>query len=213
MKREHILALDKREFLSNFHTSDKFGISDGVYPNDVYVDPQDVFIGHREKLDNLYGFGDLNSLQPIGYGVVHCLQRGFLVYKRKGTETRLDDKLSIGFGGHTSVLDVVLDGEEINFYETVQSGLIRELKEEIVTNGEFFIDEYHGCILSSSSLVDSLHVGFLYTVSLSGDKTEVSLGDHGKEIFWVKDLDDIDLNQCEKWTQLAINHFKFYGVN
>lgn len=211
MKHEHILGL-KRNKNYNFNQLDQ-----GIF----YVNPVDVVVGHREYLDNVNNIGDSSVLQAIGYGVIFHPKKGYLAYKRKGSESRLNDKISIGFGGHTSILDIVtLNDEEIDFFESVQNGLKRELSEELIFNGISFGKssdsekliqncikniEYKGQIVCNKTPVDLLHIGMVSIVTLGYCVSEVSLGDHGKELFWVDSLSDLDYNNCEEWTKILID--------
>jgi predicted NUDIX family phosphoesterase len=218
MKHEHILGL-KRNKNYNFNQLDQ-----GIF----YVNPMDVVVGHREYLDNVNNIGDSSVLQAIGYGVVFHPKKGYLAYKRKGSESRLNDKISIGFGGHTSILDIVItNGEEIDFFESVQKGLKRELSEELIFSGASFDKssysddksfysekimqsciksiEYKGQIVCNKTPVDLLHIGLVSIVTLRYFFSEVSLGDHGKEFFWVESLSDLDYNNCEEWTKILID--------
>jgi predicted NUDIX family phosphoesterase len=211
MKHEHILGL-KRNKNYNFNQLDQ---------SIFYVSPMDVVVGHREYLDNANNIGDYSILQAIGYGVIFHPKKGYLAYKRKGSESRLNDKISIGFGGHTSVLDIVtINGEEIDFFKSVQNGLTRELLEELVFNGisldksscsertiQSYIQDikYKGHIVCNKTPVDLLHIGIISVATLRESISEVSLGDHGKELFWVESLSDLDYNNCEEWTKILID--------
>lgn len=101
------------------------------------IHPQKVIVGHREHLDNKLNDdgkkGDFNYLQAIGYAIIAHPQKGILAYRRAGSESRLNGQISIGFGGHTSVSDIVCfpGTEEIDLVSSTIKGMERELSEEV----------------------------------------------------------------------------------
>lgn len=52
--------------------------------------------------------------------------------------------------------------------------------------------------------MDLLHIGFVYQFELDSSVTDVALGDHGKEIFWVQSFNELNLERCEEWTKIVI---------
>ena len=205
MKREHILAVTKSSVI------DVIGNNFNKLTKEININPLDVIISHREYLDNHNSIGDNRFLQGIGYGVVKHPTHGILAYRRKGTEGRLDGKISIGFGGHTSVSDIItIKGtEEIDFVESLNLGMTRELSEELTIDGDDVASalskpKFIGCIVCDRTEVDKLHIGFVSEFNLYAKPENVSLGDHGSQIFWIKDVSEIDLNECEEWTKIIL---------
>lgn len=213
MKREHILAVLSESISVERNTLTSL--------DSLSIDPQMVVVGHRERLDKLNGTGDRNFLQPIGYAVITHPDKGLLAYRRQGSEGRLDGKISIGFGGHTSVTDIVVfDGtEEIDFLSSTILGMERELAEELhfIKNGqacEAVLSDFEnhapvGVISCDRTDVDLLHIGLVYSFELDKAITEVSLGDHGQDIFWIKDVSEIELDDCEEWTKIILEEHRF----
>ena len=128
MKNEHIIAVSNNAFK-------------GITPNVLYkenfdFDPLGVIIAHRELLDNKPNEdgskGEPSFRQVIGYVLVRQ-GNNFLGYRRKGTEERLNGKVSIGFGGHTTVADIGIIGDLINVTNSVRKACLRELNEELRT--------------------------------------------------------------------------------
>lgn len=205
MKHEHILGIRTNAVRDQLASS----CMNMLAPvGSVSIDPTQVVVGHREHLDNYGASGDPSVLQAIGYAVIHHPKFGYLVYQRKGAEGRLDGKISIGFGGHTSIADIkVYDDypEEIDLMGSVVNGMYRELTEELVfTNGSIHSSKALGVILCDRTPVDLLHIGFVYQFELDSSVTDVALGDHGKEIFWVQSFNELNLERCEEWTKIVI---------
>lgn len=213
MKREHILAVRTASILA------RPTLKRNQLTPLLNVEPRDVVIGHREDLDKSNeGKGDRNFLQGIGYAVL-ISSKGVLAYRRKGTEGRLDGKVSVGFGGHTSISDIVpvYGTEEIDFVASVNKGMIRELQEELT----FFVDgepvvfnedllsfpKNIGCIVCDVTDVDLLHIGFVSVFTLDDSVTDVKLGDHGDAIFWIENPKGVELEDCEEWTKIVLSQY------
>lgn len=223
MKREHILALHAASISIERNT---------LVPVDSFLAyPQKVIIGHREHLDNKLNndgrLGDYDYRQAIGYAVVTHPDKGILAFRRKGTEERLDGLISVGFGGHVSVSDLTLyDGtEEIDFVTSTVNSMARELAEELELKASltdffvpaeerFFIDKNPlGVISCDKTDVDCLHIGVAFDFRLNPSVSDVSLGDHGSEIFWIDDIESVDTNDCEEWTKIILKDLKTKGKN
>lgn len=97
--------------------------------------------------------------QIIPYVILRC---GDLIgtYRRTphGGESRLHESYSIGFGGHIGLRDVVLDGEEIDAWSTVECASVREVGEEVQV---FSLQRQTllGVIVDNSTRVSRVHVG------------------------------------------------------
>lgn len=206
MKHEHIIGLKSSQIKEQLSHAGFMNLLAPV--NAVTIDPTQVVVGHREYLDNHNGHGDPSILQAIGYAVIHHPTLGYLAYHRKGSEGRLDGKISIGFGGHTSITDIKVHvdyPEEIDLLDSVVNGMHRELQEELVfTNGAINDSKALGVILCDLTPVDLLHIGFVYQFELESEVTDVALGDHGKELFWVASLNQLDQDKCEEWTKIIV---------
>lgn len=84
----------------------------------------------------------------------------FFIYQRtkKGGETRLYDKYSIGVGGHINPCD----GEPSCSFETAQ---LRELQEEISLSGDFTVRPV-GLLYDDSNDVGKVHLGVVSVITL-----------------------------------------------
>lgn len=146
---------------------------------------------------NLYRRGDVETdtslLQPIPYTVVIAPfgeegEAKVLMYKRssKGGETRLQDKYSIGIGGHINGIDVENYFASPTEESPCSACMFRELFEELG------VDELN-CeavmlsdkpIYDDSEAVSSVHIGLLYTVILT-DVPNINVEDALTSVEWV----------------------------
>ena len=115
-------------------------------------------------------------LQPIPYAVVIAPygdeeEARVLVYKRtaKGGETRLQDKYSIGIGGHINGSDIDVYFSNTNEASPCSTCLLREMFEELgadeLSCEAILMDSEP--IYDDKEAVSSVHIGLLYTVILS----------------------------------------------
>ena len=80
---------------------------------------------------------------------------------KKGGESRLHGKWSIGVGGHINPVDV----QNTNFQDTYLAALKRELGEEVGIEGEFR-NNILGCIYDDSTPVGRVHFGIVHLLEL-----------------------------------------------
>lgn len=88
--------------------------------------PEQLLVKRRGDMET-----DFNYKQIITYALIKKGEK-YLVYKRLSGagETRLHDKLSIGFGGHTN--QDFVDNKPLSFTENLKANLTREIKEELI---------------------------------------------------------------------------------
>jgi predicted NUDIX family phosphoesterase len=136
---------------------------------------------------------DTSLLQPIPYTVVIAPfgedgEAKVLMYKRssKGGETRLQDKYSIGVGGHINGIDVENYFASPTEDSPCSACMFRELFEELG------VDELN-CeavmlsdkpIYDDSEAVSSVHIGLLYTVVLE-NVPNINVEDALTSVEWV----------------------------
>lgn len=136
---------------------------------------------------------DTSLLQPIPYTVVIAPfgeegEAKVLMYKRssKGGETRLQDKYSIGIGGHINGIDVENYFASPTEDSPCSACLFRELFEELgVSELNCEAVMLHDTpIYDDSEAVSSVHIGLLYTVILS-DIPNINVEDALTSVEWV----------------------------
>lgn len=151
-------------------------------------------------MERKFAEDDPNYRQVIPYCV---LRKGDLVFcyqrTKKGQESRLHDKWSLGVGGHFSK-------EEDGLFsaEAYKSSFIRELQEEVGLVGNYE-SKFLGVIVSNASAVDSVHCGFVYEINLLGDaKLEFRDNALDNGIFLCYDKLRERIASFESWSQLVI---------
>lgn len=140
---------------------------------------------------------DINYKQIIPYILLKNENGQFACYQRHGTETRLHNKYSAGIGGHVDEPD-----GKSTLQQTIESGMLRELSEELCNfQQENILLEYLGIINEVESEVGLMHVGLVYKAEcLNGYIPEAGSELLGME--W-KTVEEISLLDKELWTELA----------
>lgn len=136
---------------------------------------------------------DRRFRQLIVYVTVIVDDKYIMAYKRSGSEKRLHDLWSIGFGGH---MDFVADGCESN-------AIIREIKEELGINTRPEDYYFGGVIYKSDTEVDSVHLGLHFILPLSED-TVIEPSDEGYDLtlYEYEELKDLNL---ESWSKCVMD--------
>jgi predicted NUDIX family phosphoesterase len=136
--------------------------------------------------------------QIIPYIVVQQSKGRILCYPRHGAESRLHGFYSCGIGGHIDIEDA-----RSTFAETVTTGMMRELKEELAGFWEDRVKlVYRGIINETESAVGQVHLGLVYTCLCLGDYApEASEEITGME--W-KTPEELKLVKKELWSDLAL---------
>lgn len=151
--------------------------------------------------------------QIIPYGVV-CQGDEILLVKRlkKGGESRLHDKLSIGIGGHINPIDAERAAEHDSGGASTASELftaatVRELEEELSIEGTFAAQTV-GVLNDDSNPVGAVHVGLVQIVQVSGAvriREEDQLEGHLTSVNALRQSLREGGN-FETWSQLLIEH-------
>ena len=148
----------------------------GVYPTQgchLYeydfskIDPKHIHLLNRSICDSKlpqHSYIAETLPQVLPYCVVRCGDE-YLTYSRaKGTETRLHGSLSLGFGGHIDLVDVV-DGKV-----DLLKALHRELEEELQLKNHLYqsfdIVTTTRILVDTTNPVGKVHIGFLYELVL-----------------------------------------------
>lgn len=175
MKTELILATFDQKFnrrLENSGQSVIVSADHGTF-NEVY-DPEFLMLGSRHTLDKHPDYTHIRQLIP--YVVVRC-QGDIAVYSRtaKSTESRLHDMLSIGFGGHIDLDDIISNNSHVDVKQTIINSCYRELHEELNIEIDNVVvqdhwtnrEQAHMHIISNEDAVGTVHLGMLYLVEVS----------------------------------------------
>lgn len=147
-------------------------------------------------------------LQVIPY--IHLfVEEKILSYSRggKGSENRLHDKRSIGFGGHIELHDGATDdlGKFI-FQRTINNCISRELVEELGEN-QFDVNkaEFKGVLIDPTTEVGKVHLGI--SVNLKIDHLKIVEEERVIEKCEFSNLNDLrNLRKSyETWSRLIID--------
>ena len=170
--------------------------------NQLKINPEDIHFINRNIVDSkLPEYHDIGTklLQLLPYVVIKCGDE-YLTYARKGTETRLHGKCSMGFGGHVELQDVQ-DTVEHTIAITAVRELVEELglKAPLVLTGDYIYSKYDN--------VSQVHLGAIGLVEIDDkslikpDELEV-LNPKWKTLHSIRGR----LDSYEKWSQILVKH-------
>lgn len=144
--------------------------------------------------------------QIIPYLVFAHDDKYFLMQRQaKATETRLQNKYSLGIGGHIREEDI--DGNDIAGWAR------REFAEEIAYNGSFTVEPL-GILNDDTNAVGQVHVGFVFLIR--GDSANIKVREELKsgELFTLEECETY-YEHMETWTQIVFDYLweKKHGSN
>lgn len=167
--------------------------------------------------------GDRRYRQILPYTIIR--QRAadnryqYHVYRRpsKGTgEARLAGNVSMGFGGHIDLVDVIIENSVIDLFATITVSVDREvLKEELKgatpedqeRMKEIKISFANEFILDDSNDVGRLHVGLIMLIDLPSDIKVIC---NEEELTGMKAMEGKELLESgeplENWTRIYLEH-------
>jgi predicted NUDIX family phosphoesterase len=144
--------------------------------------------------------GDITFQQVIPYAFVVCNGNYFISRRIKG-DSRLQGKLSLGFGGHLNPCDG--DGKELY---VILNGLKREMREETTIEDCEVSNNFYGFVRDlKSSTPDHIGVVFKYDVlRISANKLKIREKDT-LEGFWMSEQELVrNIDKFESWAQYII---------
>lgn len=137
--------------------------------------------------------------QIIPYLIFTHGGRYFLMQRQaKASETRLQNKFSLGIGGHINEIDLVDDN--------IFSWAHREFHEEVAYAGTYDIEPL-GILNDDSNPVGQVHVGFVYL--LHGDSADIEIkSEHKSGVMLTLDECLEKYDSMETWSQIVIDFLK-----
>lgn len=201
-----VLCINKSVF--NHYPLDPFN-QKGIFDFDLWlVNEQNFHFLNRTFADSkdvaLIGLAE-NFPQVLPYLIMRNEKGEYLVYPRgkSGGESRLNDKLSLGFGGHIDLEDCVNSEGHIN--DTIERAADRELFEELDVPYLTPIEGFKHVIIDRTNDVGRVHVGFPQIIEVSSK--EVTASNEIPYVEWLS-LDEIKtkLTQFENWSQIVIEN-------
>lgn len=193
---ELALCLDRSELPSTWQQDD---LALPLTENDLNIFEQSRYrFARRREIEY-----DFTVKQVIPYVIVLDPTNNILIYRRRGTETRLHDLWSLGIGGHINDTDHVPS----NFKATLFSGMKRECFEEMGTEIKDF--SLLGIINEEQTDVGHSHIGIVFWTQITHD---LPASDELKDWKFVC-LDQLSSYDFELWSSLALRlvpHFNTF---
>jgi len=187
---EYILVV-KREFL--FSRGEWQGLK--VVDFDSYID---IIQKNKEFLPREHMETNPAFKQIIPYLIFKYEHRYFLMQRQsKASETRLQNKYTLGIGGH-------IRQEDLQEGSSIFDWARREFHEEINYYGTLKITPI-GILNDDSNEVGKVHIGFV--LLLEGDSNQISIKSELKSGFLLP-LDECQMltHSMETWSQIAMKH-------
>lgn len=138
--------------------------------NGVRLNPQDYLTaflkpGVARYMDRDIAEESQQFKQIIAYAIF-CCNGKVLAYARtkKGGETRLHDKMSLGIGGHINPIDGLAEN-----LSTYLAGVEREIREEISFSGTA-TQQLYAVINDDTNEVGSVHLGIVHRFELDSEE-------------------------------------------
>lgn len=136
-----------------------------------------------------------------------------LAYNRKGNETRLHGKTSIGIGGHIDIEDCLYT--PMGTTETmlhVPGTIVRSCEREIVEEAgislrDIPIIQINKALISHDDEVGKVHLGLIAIIEIDQDKVQPKEELLNARWLSIKELHDI-VDTCENWSQILINNLE-----
>ncbi|MBI2419694.1 MAG: hypothetical protein HYV28_17665 [Ignavibacteriales bacterium] len=171
------------------------------------VNEQHTWFGPRNYLELHTEF-----LQVVPYIVLRYGSQ-VAVYERtkKGTEARLHNLFSLGFGGHVQISDAVLHNDILDTRATIAAATRREMEEESI-HAAILQKEDIGLILLDDEEVSRHHAGLLELWTVASP--EIDTPDAAINNCRFMELHDavVELERFESWSKAVISHLaKAYG--
>jgi len=179
-----------------------------LFPNDSawqgikavdYTQYAELIQAHKEFHPRSVMEQDATFKQIIPYLIFTHEGRYFLMQRQaKASETRLQNKFSLGIGGHINEIDLV-DGN-------IFSWAHREFHEEVAYAGTYDIEPL-GILNDDSNAVGQVHVGFVYL--LHGNSADIEIkSEHKSGAMLTLDECLEKYDSMETWSQIVIDFLK-----
>ena len=190
MKKENVLCISLAELKSHFD------MTQASWSCDVSaIDKLTFTYMERCKAEENFDYKQL-----IPYALLFNERGEVFHYLRCGSEKRLSGLYSAGVGGHLNDTD-----EKETLYQTIVSGLKREVQEEIGMEISDAQIKMLGVINEDETKVGLCHIGVVFRIDI-GD-AELQFEKEIGEPEWKSPV-DLDLSKFELWSGLAIGLVK-----
>lgn len=210
MKTQAILAVENSFLIDNMEL--KQGMNLVPFEEFVVGAGEFIHIGQREAMETDDRFRQLLPYVVITQYDESAEVTRFITYRRgKGVgEARLAGNVSVGFGGHIDLADVMHSDSTINLAATIGQAVSRELQEELVFGG---IDSdlalfSVGFVIDESDKVGKVHLGIIMNAQLAPGATAVCAEEELEtlEPMTAEELLSSGL-PLENWTRIVLEHY------
>lgn len=147
---------------------------------------------------------DPSFKQVIPYTVIKRGKDQYFVYERtkKGGESRLHNKWSVGVGGHINPVDGDAD------FDGYRNAFQRELREELEINTlrieDDFLPRVIGCIYDPSDEVGQVHFGVVHLLRLS-EVSQITTKDEALSCGTYCSLSELREKNLENWSRIVVD--------
>ncbi len=154
---------------------------------------------HKEFLPRWQMEGDPAYKQIIPYLIFTHQDRYFLMQRQaQATERRLQNKYSLGIGGHIRQEDMTTD--------SIIEWAKREFHEEVAYEGTVKVTPF-GILNDDSNSVGQVHIGFVFL--LEGDSSQISVKSELKsgQLMTIEEI-EFHISNLESWSQIVFETLK-----
>lgn len=224
--KNNVVSLIENALNSYFIPTDNNPVRSTVYEMPSLTNTVDIFttaglvISRREEMEQDKSLRQVLPYTTIKASTDRTVEQPyvkFMAYQRVGKdgEVRLAGKVSVGFGGHVDLADVVQSNSVINLAATLQDAKARELTEEVTFNPELSKTDELMSVIADSIIIDDsnevgmVHIGLVNTCFISED-TVVTSNEEGivmigfatsKDLLTKHQAGEIEL---EGWSRLLV---------
>ena len=190
-KDEEILVIKRDTLFNNISLQGLMEINFSVY--------QDLIEKNKEFIWRSQAETDEKYKQIIPYLIFKFQDKFFLMQRKKNaSEVRLQNKYSLGIGGHIRLEDISS--------KTIFDWSIREFNEEIFYSGNLKITPI-GLLNDDGDSVGKVHVGFV--ILIEGDSADIKIRDEHKDgnLLTLKECGQY-YDNMENWSKIIFDFLK-----
>ncbi|NHM30545.1 hypothetical protein [Neobacillus terrae] len=187
----------KRDFISNLINMEVPQLNNEKNEKFIEVVDKESFLLSRDSAEKNENYKQIIPYAFLTYNdYIYILKR-----LPKQNEKRLHNKFSVGVGGHIN--DLMPSGD----YNIVETGLLKELNEEIILKDCTIISlEFKGILNDESNEVGKVHLGFVYHIKLDNQAIEINETEKmtGK---WIR-IEEIKnyFKNMETWSKILLEN-------
>lgn len=190
---EKVLVIETAKL---FQDVDRFS---GLQPKTSFEDYEAIIAQHKQFMPRMLAEENFAYKQICSYLVFKHKNRFFLMQRKStASEQRLQDRYTLGIGGHLREEDMVSN--------RIQDWIYREFEEEVDYEGSLSIVPL-GVINDDRNAVGQVHIGFVFL--LVGSSDHISVKSELKEGKLLT-LDEcvVHYDKLESWSMLIVDYLR-----